>query len=121
VDGAFTVGSINFNNANKYTITGGGTITLDDSYAASVNVVSGNHEISAPVVIARNTSINVAGGSDLNMSGARQFGNNVTITKTGTGSLRLPLARVAEALAVNTGTVQIPAERNSAATSRDEV
>jgi hypothetical protein len=52
LDGAQTVGTINFNNTHSYTLGGGSVLTLDGGLGhGEVNVISGSHSISAPVVL----------------------------------------------------------------------
>jgi autotransporter-associated beta strand protein len=86
VDGARTVGTINFNNSNKYTIAGS-ALTMDVSAgSASMVVGSGSHEISAPLVLGDNTAVNVVpAASTLTLSGAITGGGG--LTKNGAGTL----------------------------------
>ena len=59
--GGFTVGSLAFDNANRYTINGPGTITLDVSVDhAQINVNSGSHTINAPMTLLDDTDVNIA-------------------------------------------------------------
>src|SRR5205085_11836616 len=84
----FTVGSIKFDNANRYTITGPGQITLEamSTGTSQINVVTGSHTISAPLVINSNTTITVTpSGGSLNLSGTIDAGS-VTLTKAGAGT-----------------------------------
>ena len=56
----FTVGSLAFDNANRYTLNGPGTITLDVSGDhAQINVNNGNHTINAPITLNDDTDVNV--------------------------------------------------------------
>ena len=106
VDSAQTVGSIVFDNANKYTIAGSSTLTLDvSSGSAAVTVVSGSHTISAPVALADATTFTVTPvASTLTVSNLQS--SSVAITKAGAGTLVLNRLR-AGTLNVNTGTVTI--------------
>ena len=72
VDVPVTVGRIDFDNANAYTIAGSNTVTLDaTSGDAQINVTSGSHTISAPLTLADNTVITVApANSNLSITGA---------------------------------------------------
>ena len=81
-----TVGSISFDNTNSYTL-GGSTITLDVliSPNATINVLSGSHTISAPLVLNQDTILNVAqANSVLNLAGPITS-TLKQITKTGAG------------------------------------
>ena len=54
VDAPITVGRIDFDNANTYTIAGTNALTLDGTGgAARINVNSGSHTISSPTAICR--------------------------------------------------------------------
>lgn len=118
VDGMFTVGSINFDNANRYTIAGGGTLRLDDSYAGRINVLSGSHTIEANVNFARDTTVHVAApGSTLTATNAYSYDGLSRLIKTGPGRVELP--RVTNSrLTIDAGTVAILPNGTSAATSR---
>jgi hypothetical protein len=61
-----TVGSIAFDNANSYTLSGA-SITLDVliSDRASINVLNGSHTISAPLVLNKDVNLNVAPAASL--------------------------------------------------------
>src|SRR5262249_663017 len=61
VDGAgFTVGQINFDNPNRYTLNGPGRITLQVSTdQAQINVSTGSHTINAPMTLASDTIVTV--------------------------------------------------------------
>ena len=63
--GGFTVGSMKFDNANRYTIAGPGTITISatSTGVGAIEVVSGSHTISAPMNITSNTTIDVGPAS----------------------------------------------------------
>ncbi len=106
VNGAVTVGSIKFDNANSYTLAGSGRITMETVVGpANIKVVSGSHTIAAPMTLAASTAIDVATGSTLSMTG-----DNATLTanvsKSGAGTLRLARARF-KSLAVTAGPVVI--------------
>ena len=111
-----TVGTVNFNNATSYTVAGPGTLTLDSGSTVGVNVLAGNHTISAPVSLAKNATFNVTpAGNSLTLSNL--LASSVTITKDGAGTLALNNARAA-GLTVNTGTVAITANGTSTGTSK---
>src|SRR5207249_8554142 len=74
----------------------------------AVTVTSGSHNITAPVVIGGNTTVNGAGA--LNASGGVSIGAGNTLTKTGIGTLSIGGAQghgVGAALIVNRGVVNL--------------
>jgi len=91
LDGTKTVGTVQFNNANSYTITAGtgGALVLDSGSSGSqITVLAGNHTISAPVTFASNTTVDVNNNADtLTISGS--VGGTGTLIKAGAGTLRL--------------------------------
>jgi hypothetical protein len=117
VDGAITVGRIDFDHEIAYTIAGPNAITLDANHAdAQLNVLTGSHTISAPVTLSDNATINVIpAASSLAITGSFDSMGK-TITKTGAGSLTLNNLRAAE-LKLNGGTVGITSGGIIAATS----
>jgi fibronectin-binding autotransporter adhesin len=91
VDGAFTSGTLTFNNANSYTIATDGVsghgVTLNNNGSASISVLAGSHTISAPIALADNVEIAANGGTLLTLSGPiseNSAGRTVTISGTGT-------------------------------------
>jgi hypothetical protein len=83
-----TVGHIGFDNANAYTIAGSNSLTLDATIGdATIELISGNHFISAPVTLADNTLITITPtGSSLSIT-APLTAAGVSVTKAGAGSL----------------------------------
>jgi len=80
VDGAVTVGQINFDNANAYTLAGASTLTLKSvSSPAGISLASGNHTISAPLSVQSNANV-AAGANTLTLTGAQTWANSVTLT-----------------------------------------
>ncbi len=78
VDSPQTVGQINFSSPVAYTIAGASTLTLDGgSGSTSINVTAGSHTISAPVVLAKDTTVAVAAGQMLSLQHVRGAGLNV--------------------------------------------
>jgi fibronectin-binding autotransporter adhesin len=69
VDNNFTVGSITFNNANSYTVSGTNTLTLSNGGTAVIATQAGAHTISAPLVLANDLQLNSSAGSSLTLSG----------------------------------------------------
>jgi fibronectin-binding autotransporter adhesin len=91
LDGAQTVGSISFNNANAYTITAGsgGSLTLDNGVGTTaVSVVNGNHMIDAPVTLNANTTFTITNAID-SLTLGKSVGGSGTLTTSGLGTLIL--------------------------------
>jgi len=120
VDSPQTVGTINFNSANSYTIDGTSTISVNTATATNkggINVLLGNHTISAPVNLVKDTIINVTpSGSTLTLSNLNS-GSTLTITKAGAGTAQLNNVR-AQGLTINEGAVKIASNGTSTGTSR---
>jgi len=108
VDGPVTIGVMNFNNANSYTIAGagGGAITLQGAtgVAPAINVVTGSHTIAAPLSLTADTTVNVADAAALTMTNLNE--SAVTLIKRGAGQLAVANVR-AGGLDVAAGTVQL--------------
>jgi hypothetical protein len=118
LDSNRTVGSINFDNPNKYTIAGTALLTLDVvSGTAGLNVMSlGSHEIMPPIQLNDSLAVNVQlAGSSLRLSGQMTAGAGLTLTKSGAGLLEMKNVRIAN-LSVG-GTLRVLADGTSAATS----
>ncbi|HYO07638.1 MAG TPA: hypothetical protein VER17_01575 [Tepidisphaeraceae bacterium] len=117
LDAAATVGQILFDSAGSYTIGGTAALTLDViSGTAAVDVASGSHSITAPVVLMDKTTFTVApAGGTLTLSSLTATGVNVT--KAGAGTLTANHVR-GNALSVKGGTLRIAANGTSADASR---
>jgi hypothetical protein len=105
----FTVGQITFNNANRYTVSGSGTITIEafSTVTGAITDTTGSHTISTPLVFNSDTAITVtpANGS-LNLNGPSINGGSVNLSKEGAGLLAMTHVR-AGTMAIDTGTVMI--------------
>jgi autotransporter-associated beta strand protein len=114
LDGNWTIGAINFNSTNGYTLSPGtgGTLTLNNgSGSAAINVASGNHGITAPIALASSAVIDVSGaGNSIAISGAISGTGGLTLTGSGTAAFS-GANSYSGATAVNSGELQI----NSAA------
>jgi autotransporter-associated beta strand protein len=119
VDGAQTVGTMNFQNVNSYTLapaTGGGSITIDGATDGAVNVIEGSHNITAPLTLAKNTTFTVTpaastlGVTDLTATG-------VNVTKAGAGTMVVNHVR-SNTLAVTDGTLKMAPDANAAGASK---
>ncbi|RYD77171.1 MAG: hypothetical protein EOP84_15870, partial [Verrucomicrobiaceae bacterium] len=61
LDSARTVGAVQFNNANSYTISGASVLTLDVATGnAGIEVLSGSHTISAPLSLSDTLEVSLA-------------------------------------------------------------
>jgi len=93
-DTAVTVGTINFNNTNKYVLSGAASLTMQvSSGSAQINVgTSGGsvqtQEINLPLTIASNTVFNVpTAGSELLIANPITVNSGISVTTTGSGSV----------------------------------
>ena len=113
VDAPRTLGTLNFDNAHRYTVAGSATITIDVAAGyGAVNVMSGTHAILAPLALADATTFTVTPAtSTLAVSNLQT--SSVAITKEGAGTLLFSRIR-AGTLNVNAGTVAIAPGSGSA-------
>src|SRR6185295_13995149 len=82
-----TVGTMNFDNANAYTIAGS-TLTLATSSGnAALNVLNGSHVIDSNLAMTRNTTVDTASGTTLTVNGA--ISGSTGLTKVSAGTLVL--------------------------------
>lgn len=117
VDVPVTVGRITLDNTLGYTLAGSNALTMDvPSGSATISVVSGNHTISAPLIVNDNLAVNVQRAQDtLTVSNLQTTGS--TIAKDGAGALSVNRIRAA-GLSVSAGTVQIMSNGTDAGASR---
>jgi fibronectin-binding autotransporter adhesin len=88
VNANFTVGSITFNNANSYTVSGNNTLTLSNNGTAVIATQVGAHTISAPLVLANDLQLNSSAGSSLTLSGVMsETGGSRTVTLVEPGTV----------------------------------
>ena len=105
--GPLTLGSITFNNANSYTVSGPNTITLADGTATpTVSVTLGSHTISAPLVLSQNATVSTAPGTTLTLTGGLTGGAS-SLGKTGAGILNLDGTQNYAALQASAGTTNV--------------
>jgi len=89
---AITVGTLKFDNANSYMVTGQGSLTLQvASGTASVEVTQGSHKINLPSIFASDTNITVASGATLTIGNPMTIKANKIVTKTGAVNIQAPL------------------------------
>jgi hypothetical protein len=79
VDGPKTVGSLTFNNAQSYTLAGPGPLTINSNVAATINVTSGSHTISAPLSIAAGKTVTTSGAGTLSINGMQTHGAGASL------------------------------------------
>ena len=84
LDAPIAVNKLTFDNTNMYTVSGSGINSL--SVYGSINVVSGSHEIAAPVTLVGTVTTNIPTGQTLSISGSLSGGN---LINTGGGALSL--------------------------------
>jgi fibronectin-binding autotransporter adhesin len=109
LDGIKTVGNVQFNNAQSYTIAQGtgGTLTLNaGTGAAQITSLNGSHIVSAPVSLDSNTAVDVTSAADTlsitgNITGSR------TLTKNAAGVLRLSGTNTHSGTILNGGILEI--------------
>ena len=92
LDGDRTVGTINFDSFNRYTIAPGtgGTLTMGGPGAhGAINLNPATHEISAKVIVAAPSTFNVPGDGRLILSGGLAINNGAPLLMSGDGDLTL--------------------------------
>src|SRR5439155_26637997 len=119
VDNNVTVGTLLFDNANAYTLSGSSSITLATTGgAASVTVNNGSHTIASPLVLsAANTTFAVTPAASVLTVSADLSAGASAITKTGAGTVQFKNVRAAS-LNVSGGTVAILADGTAAGVSK---
>ncbi|MGI9428317.1 MAG: hypothetical protein ACR2NM_06645 [Bythopirellula sp.] len=88
-----SVNDVQFDNANSYIVSGGGTIQLIAGTVAGLppsgfSVAQGAHEFQAPVSLNNNATANIASSSTLTFNNALNL-NSHTLTKSGDGTLTI--------------------------------
>lgn len=120
---AVTVGTVMFDSSNPYQLTGQGSLTLQvNSGLASVNVVTGNHEINLDLNVLSNTNISVAPASTLTIGDPLALAGAVSLTKLGTGTMVIDSTMNSVpggTLKLNAGVTHIHAASNDADLSLD--
>ncbi|HEV8606106.1 MAG TPA: autotransporter-associated beta strand repeat-containing protein [Tepidisphaeraceae bacterium] len=120
LDGDKTVGTINFDNANKYTIAqgSGGTLFISGS---AINVAANRTaEISAPLSLLSDTNITAASGGTLILSGPLSIAAGKSATKLGPGILTISGAQshgAGTSLNVNNGRANLNSNLGTAASA----
>jgi autotransporter-associated beta strand protein len=109
LDSSNTVGGLNFQSLNSYTVAGSTTLTINGgaSGPSAINVYQGSHTLSIPIALATATTISTDAGTSLAMTGA--FSGTVPLTKTGPGTLILSGASpsFSGATTLNSGLIRV--------------
>jgi hypothetical protein len=106
-DAPITVGRIDFNNANTYTISGANPIALSAATGDSeINVTAGSHAINTAVALANNAVINVTPAASNLSIGGNLLGVDHNIAKNGAGALSVSHLRAVQ-LSINSGKVAV--------------
>lgn len=90
LDATQTVGTLSFNSAQPFTVTGAGSLTLDDTgAAASITAAAGSHTVNVPLALtAGGAVVTVTGETDtLSLNGA--ITGSTSLAKSGPGTLVL--------------------------------
>ena len=79
LDGSKQVLTLNFDNANTYTIApgSGGTLTVGNGTTGTISVAQGTHEVSAPLSLSG--AVNMTGAGTLRISGAQSHAVGSTL------------------------------------------
>ncbi|HEX2400680.1 MAG TPA: PEP-CTERM sorting domain-containing protein, partial [Mycobacterium sp.] len=109
VDVPVTVGQIDFNNANAYTITGANPIALSAaSGAGQINVTAGSHAINTTVALASDAVFDVTPAASNLSIGGNVLGVGQNLTNRGAGALSVNQLRAA-GLSIDAGKVAVAA------------
>jgi hypothetical protein len=101
-----TLGGLNFDNANGWTVGGTATFTMSaTSNAASITVASGNHALSNPMQLASDTTITIT-PSESTLTLSNLQATTHALTKAGAGALNVNSVRAAS-LNISGGTAAI--------------
>jgi hypothetical protein len=84
---AIKVGTLRFNSTNSYTIAGTGSLRLEASGTALIDVLQGNQRINLPTEFASNTNIHLESGTVLRISNPVTVDSGVGVTQSGPGTL----------------------------------
>jgi hypothetical protein len=112
---SYYVGGLVLNSAAGYTLAGNEPLIIDTTAANGTNlsgpngniqVLAGNHTISAPLRFNRTTNVNVAVGTSLTVTNNQTAQVGAGLIKSGVGNLEMKHVRAAS-LAVNDGLLRI--------------
>jgi len=122
VNTPITVGTITFNNSNPYSITGGGTLSMQTSTGnAAITLAQGAHQISAPLRLASNTVLGGTGTlkvASLSIDSGRALDTTTrSLVVDYAGASPRPALEALIASGFNGGTNNGPGIRTSSATA----
>jgi len=86
-DTAVTAGTLNFDNAATYVIAGAGSLSMQGTTGAGINVLSGSHKINLPLTFVSSSVLNVASGATLTIADPVIIKAGKSVTRTGAGSV----------------------------------
>jgi predicted carbohydrate-binding protein with CBM5 and CBM33 domain len=95
-----SLGTVRFNSANAYTLTGTGVVMLQNNAGTEgvIDVAQGNHVFNAGLMLHGSATATVAANSSLSFGGMFMFSSGNTFTKNGAGTMRIaPTATVSGA------------------------
>ena len=85
-----TLGSLVFNNANRYVLSGAGSLTIDASVEGGlIDVRRGNHTINLPLTLKDTTNVYVADTASLTIADPLTIQTGAALNKTGNGTLSI--------------------------------
>jgi hypothetical protein len=90
VNGPVTLGTLNINNANRYTLSGTGSLAMGTSTGdAAINVAQGSHTIGVQLILNNTTNASVPTGQKLTISGPVFALNGAFLNAVGTGTVEM--------------------------------
>ena len=91
-DVTVTVGTLTFDNANTYNLSGAASLFIQAASGSGyIGVVSGSHKINLPLYFVSDTTISIANGSTLTIADPATIKAGKTVTKTGNLVIKSPL------------------------------
>jgi len=89
-DTPITLGTLNFNNANKYALVGAGSLSMQvSSGSAAINVDQGTQEINLPLTLVSNTIATIQSGATLIIGDPMTLNSGITLNVTGGGTMNI--------------------------------
>lgn len=109
LDVPVTLGALGISGLETYTLAGTNSLTLDNGGLSSVvNVADGPHEISAPLVLVGNSTVNPGVGSELTLSGTLSGSSTLGIAAPGNVKLTGDFSGFSGGLSINnSGSLEI--------------
>ncbi|HON46294.1 MAG TPA: autotransporter-associated beta strand repeat-containing protein [Kiritimatiellia bacterium] len=106
VDTPATLGGLIFDATNRYTVSGGETLTLSGS-APQMTLMRGDHEVSVPLAVAGAAAVSLApNGNTLTIAGS-VTGDSAALSLDTAGTLQVTNCVIDTALLVNAGTMRL--------------